>query len=55
MNQPSQKIVNEFNKLNHQNLTLNWCEKRKAWGAMEYDFYKGSSWFCFFTIDRKRK
>jgi len=56
---PSLAILLEFNRLARLHadpdgeFSLNWCEKRQAWGILKYDFYMGSSWFSFMTFDRK--
>lgn len=59
MNKPTESLLNAFYAISKSNksldLSLNWCEKRKAWGVLNYDFNVGSTWFCFFTFDRKRK
>ena len=47
-------IRNEFKNIakGRNDLSLNWCEKRKAWGALRYDFNEGSSWFAFILMGK---
>lgn len=54
MKYPSQAVKKEFNLVanGRKDLSLNWCEKRKVWGALRYDFNEGSSWFAFILVER---
>jgi hypothetical protein len=58
MNKPSKQvelIAKNIIKQFSQDCSLNWCEKRKAWGVLAYDFNVGSYWLAFILVDRNRK
>ena len=52
--EPSKYIVSEFKRIakGRHDLSLNWCEKVRAWGVLSYDYNTGSSWFAFILIQK---